>query len=151
MTYEEIVNAVRHTYENADARAIWNHIAIQVNIEGEGSGIFYIEIAERAVSVEPYDYYDRDGLVTASGDVLMAIAHGETTFMEEYKKGTVRVEGNKEKLQELKKLKIDGLTAAKKVQSKKEKAVKEMTEETKEKPVKAGVDKTAKTKTKHNV
>lgn len=132
MTYEEIVSAVRHTYENADARAIWNHIAIQVNIIGEGSGIFYVEIAERAVTVEPYDYYDRDGLVTASGDVILAIAHGETTFKEEYEKGTVRLEGNMEKLQELKKLKVDGLTAGEKVQAKKAK-VKKASEDTREK------------------
>ena len=136
MTYEEIVNAVRNTYENADARAIWNHIALQVNIVGEGSGIFYVEIAERAVTVEPYDYYDRDGLITASGDVILAIANGKTTFKEEYEKGTLRLEGNMEKLQELRKLKLDGLTDTEKVQAKKGKTAKATEEDSKEKPVK---------------
>ena len=63
MTYEEIVEKVRNDYENADARAIFEHIAIQFNIKGEGAGIFYIEVADRNVCVEPYDYYDKDALV----------------------------------------------------------------------------------------
>lgn len=118
MTYEEIVNAVRHTYENADARAIWNHIAVQVNVTGEGSGAFYIEVAGRAVSVEPYDYYDRDGLITASGETIMAIAGGKTTFQEEYEKGNLRMEGNMEKLRELVKINLKAPSEVKKVHTK---------------------------------
>ena len=44
MTYEEIVNIVRDNLENADAREIFEHIAFQFNITGEGSGAFYIEV-----------------------------------------------------------------------------------------------------------
>ena len=49
MTYEEIVEKVREDYEYADARAIFEHVAVQFNITGEGSGIFYIEVADRKV------------------------------------------------------------------------------------------------------
>ena len=63
MTYEDLVYKVREVFENADARKILEHVAIQVNITGEGEGIFYVEIAERHICVEPYDYYDRDCLL----------------------------------------------------------------------------------------
>lgn len=106
LTYEEIVEAVRHTFENADARAIWNHIAVQVNVTGEGAGAFYIEVADRFVSVEPYDYYDRDGLITVPGTTIMAIAKHETTIEEEMQKGSLRYDGDAEKLKDLMSIKL---------------------------------------------
>lgn len=111
LTYEDIVDRVRQTYENADARAIWNHVAVQVNVTGEGAGAFYIEVADRFVSVEPYDYYDRDGLITASGPTIMAIANGDTTYEEELKKGTLRLDGNMEAFRELRKIKFPTVKA----------------------------------------
>jgi len=106
MTYQEIVLKVREGFENADAREIFEHVAVQVNIEGEGSGAFYIEIAERYISVEPYDYYDRDGLLTADADTLIAIAKGELPIMEAFESGRLRAEGDPEKLRMLSKIKF---------------------------------------------
>ncbi len=97
MTYEELVRHAREAFENADARNIFEHIAIQVNVTGEGSGIFYIECAERAISVEPYDYYDRDVLVTLSSEVVLALAKGKMTYKEAVEVGLIKVEGNLEK------------------------------------------------------
>ncbi len=105
MTYEEIVHCVRAAYENADAREIYEHIAIQVNVTGEGEGAFYIEVAGRAVSVEPYDYYDRDGLITASADTLVNLAKGSLSYEEALQKGLLRLEGNMDKFQKLAKIK----------------------------------------------
>ena len=105
MTYEEIVHCVRAAYENADAREIYEHIAVQVNITGEGEGAFYIEVAGRAVSVEPYDYYDRDGLITASADTLINLANGSLSYEEALQKGLLRLEGNIDKFNKLAKIK----------------------------------------------
>lgn len=98
MTYEEIVDKARAGYENADARTIFEHIAIQVNIDGEGKGAFYIEVAERSVCVEPYDYHDRDILITTTGPVFCDIAAGKLTLHDAIEKGLLRAEGNQEKL-----------------------------------------------------
>lgn len=105
MTYEEIVLQVRQAYEDADAREIFEHVAIQVNIEGEGAGAFYIEVANREICVEPYDYVDRDGLFTATGQVLLDIAQNRISAQEAYDTGLLKIEGNKEKLVLLKKVK----------------------------------------------
>ena len=105
MTYEEVVHCVRDAYENADAREIYEHIAVQVNVTGEGEGAFYIEVAGRAVCVEPYDYYDRDGLLTASSETIADIAKGTLTFREAIDKGLLKVEGNMDKLTKLAKIK----------------------------------------------
>ncbi len=45
VTYEQIVQKVRKTFENADAREIFEHVAIEVDIVGEGAGAFYFEVA----------------------------------------------------------------------------------------------------------
>lgn len=104
MTYEEIVDKVRDDYENADARAIFEHIAIQFNIVGEGAGIFYIEVADRKVSVEPYDYYDKDALVEISSDALIGLSDGTMTIQEVLEKGLMKEYGNIEKLKKMRKI-----------------------------------------------
>ena len=104
MTYEEVVYKVRTAYENADARDIFEHIAVQVNIVGEGEGIFYIEVADRHISVEPYDYYDRDALLIMSAETVFAIADGKLSFHDAYHSGVLQCYGNMDKLRKLQKI-----------------------------------------------
>ena len=98
MTYREIVDRVRDVFEYADARNVFEHIAIQVNITGEGSGIMYIEVAQRQVSVEPYDYYDRDGLVTIDSRVLLDVCDKKYTLKQALERGLLTYQGNERKL-----------------------------------------------------
>lgn len=104
MTYEEIVERVRDDYENADARAIYEHVAIQFNVEGEGSGIFYIEVSNRKVSVEPYDYYDKDALVVITSEALIAISDGKMTKEEAVEQGFIKIYGNMDKIKLMRKI-----------------------------------------------
>lgn len=98
MRYEDIVYTVRKTFENADARNIFEHIAIQVNVEGEGEGIFYFEVAERHICVEPYDYYDRDLLMITTGQVLMDLCDKKYSMRSAIEDGRIKVYGNERKL-----------------------------------------------------
>ncbi len=98
MTYEEIVEMVRKAFEYADARNIFEHVAFQINIVGEGAGAFYIEVAERQMCVEPYDYYDRDGLVTCSADVLKSVCSEQISVRKAYETGLIKFEGDLRKL-----------------------------------------------------
>ncbi|MCR4651390.1 MAG: SCP-2 sterol transfer family protein [Lachnospiraceae bacterium] len=104
MTFMEIVETVRGIYENADARNIYEHIAVQVDIVGEGSGSLYVEVAERSVCVEPYDYKDRDILVVTDGDTVNRIAHADISLEEAIKEGSFRVYGNKAKIELMKRI-----------------------------------------------
>lgn len=106
MTYEMVVEKAREAFEYADAREIFEHVAMQVNIVGEGAGAFYIEIAERHISVEPYDYYDRDGLFTSSADILIQLAEGKLTFKDAVASGALQYAGNPYKLELLSKIKL---------------------------------------------
>ena len=104
MTYEEIVDKVRGIYEDADARMIFEHVAIQINIVGEGSGILYLEVAHRQICVEPYDYYDRDGILECDATAVCDIFDNKLTVWEALDQGRIHYYGNWDKLNLLKKI-----------------------------------------------
>ena len=97
MTYEELVQKVREAYSGVDVSNINEHVAIEVNIRGEAEGAFYIEIRRGRVLVEPYEYYDRDAIITTSAETILAIARGELDVEEADNSGKVRIRGNLDK------------------------------------------------------
>ena len=94
MTYEELVVRVRELYENADAREVFEHVAIQINLEGEVTGAFYIEVANREVCVEHYTYYDRDILVTLNSGLLEDILDGRVKYKDAVEGGLISIKGD---------------------------------------------------------
>lgn len=101
VTYEQIVKKVRKTFENADAREVFEHVAIEVDIVGEGAGAFYFEVAERACTVEPYNYYNHDGRIIATADVILKLAARKVTMIEAWQSGMFKYEGNELKFRML--------------------------------------------------
>ncbi len=97
ITFEQIVNKVRKTFENADAREVFEHVAIEVDIVGEGAGAFYFEVADRACLVEPYNYYNHDGRIITSADVLLKLAAKKMTVKDAWYSGQLKYEGNEVK------------------------------------------------------
>jgi len=98
MTYHELVKKVQDTLTAVDASAVSEHIAVQVNVTGEAEGIFYIEAAEGKLNVEPYDYVDRDALVAASEESLLAVMAGKLNVEQAIADGTIYFEGNFDKM-----------------------------------------------------
>lgn len=94
MTYEELVQKAKETYCKADAGEIKEHVAIQFNITGEAAGAFYLEITGGEIKVEPYEYYDRDVLVTASADNIIKIMNGKLDPVLAFTLHKIRVEGD---------------------------------------------------------
>ena len=101
ITFEQVVKKVRKTFENADAREVFEHVAIEVDIVGEGAGAFYFEVAERACTVEPYNYYNNDGRIIATADVILKLAARKVTMLEGWQSGLYRFEGNEVKFRML--------------------------------------------------
>lgn len=94
MTYEELVKQVQEAYSDADASKVKEHLAIQFNVTGEAAGAFYLEVADGKVNVQPYEYYDRDALVTTKAAVLKDIAAGKLDVVKAFMTGKIKVEGN---------------------------------------------------------
>lgn len=93
MTYEKLVAKVKSSYAKADASKIADHIAVQVNVSGEAEGIFYIEVSEGKLAVEPYDYHDHDMIIFADEKAIVDIASGKVALADAIKNEVVSVAG----------------------------------------------------------
>ena len=62
MTYADMFAEVKGMFMEADVSDITEHLAYQFNITGEAEGIFYVEVKEGKLYVEPYEYFDRDAM-----------------------------------------------------------------------------------------
>lgn len=94
MTYHELVNELKCEYEKYDAGHITEHLAIQFNVTGEAEGALYLEIADGQIKIEPYEYYDRDILVTVSGENLLAVSKGSLKITDAVSTGILTAEGD---------------------------------------------------------
>ena len=94
MTYEELVKQVKDIAENADVGKVQEHVAFQFNIEGEAAGAFYLEIKDGKAVVEPYEYYDRNVLVTCKAETLLKIVGGKLDPILAYTLKKIKVEGD---------------------------------------------------------
>lgn len=128
MTYEEIVGKALIVYAKADAKEITGHLAIQFNVRGEGEGAFYLEVSEGKVDIQPYEYYDRNAIITVASDVLIDMLDGKLGIDEAYNDNKLQVEGDLGAALLLKKINIKPVekeTAEKKETVKKETVKKE--------------------------
>lgn len=97
MKYEELVSQIKEQFMKADVSQIKEHIAYQFNIMGEAEGAFYAEISEGTLSIEPYEYFDRDVLFTTTADTLLAIVEGKLDAVKAFTVGKLKVEGDFDK------------------------------------------------------
>ena len=103
MTYAEFFYEIKNKFMGADLSDIREHLAFQFNIEDEeAGGIFYVEVKDGELSVEPYEYYDRDAMFTATPDIFLKIAEGKMDPVWAFTVQKLKVEGNIDKALRLK-------------------------------------------------
>ena len=95
MTYESIVEAARNKFYNVDVSSVAGTRAFQINIEGKAvNGIFYIEIKDGKVNVEPYEYYDRNAILTMNGTNFIKLINGKLDPVVGFTTGKIKVDGD---------------------------------------------------------
>ena len=104
MTYEKIFETTKKTIMKSDVSNIEGHLAVQVDIVGEGEGAFYIELKDKQLFVEPYEYYDHDCKFIISADDFIKMVNGKLDPVLAYTTGKLKVEGNVDKALEFKKI-----------------------------------------------
>lgn len=113
MTYEEMFADVKGRFAEADVSDITEHLAYQFNITGEAQGIFYVEVKEGSLYVEPYEYFDRDAMFICDADTLIKIAEGKLDPIMAVTLQKLKVEGNIDKALKFKDL-VEGQKKKKK-------------------------------------
>lgn len=104
MTYADLFSEIKTQFMNADVSDITEHLAYQFNIIGEAEGIFYVEVKDGKLYVEPYEYFDRDAMFTCKADTLLKIASGKMDPILAVTLQKLKVEGNIDKAIRLKEL-----------------------------------------------
>lgn len=94
MTYESLVNTVRNKFKDTDVSAVSGTLAYQFNVTGKAEGIFYVEIKDGRVNVEPYEYYDRNAILTINGTNLIKLISGKLDPVLAFTTGKLRVDGD---------------------------------------------------------
>ena len=102
MSYEQIFQEVKQRFSGTDVSRITDHLAYQFNITGEGAGIFYVEVKEGKLYIEPYEYYDRDAIFTCKADTLFKIIEGKTDPVAAFTLQKLKVDGDMGKALRLK-------------------------------------------------
>jgi len=83
MTYEKIVEKVKKALAKVDASGVKGHLAVQVDVYGEGEGAFYIEVKDGKVDVQPYEYFDHDLRIRCTAGEIISIVEGKKKVIEE--------------------------------------------------------------------
>ena len=82
MTFFEMFDAAKAGLKNADVSGLNGHVAIQIEVTEDGCGIFYAEVTDGVLNVQPYNYYDHTAAVTLPHSTLFALLRRETTLPE---------------------------------------------------------------------
>jgi putative sterol carrier protein len=102
MTFQEAFTNLKELFSRMDASWFDGKLAYQFNLKGEGEGTFYVEIKDKKVNIEPYDYNDRDAELTISYDNLIAMVKGEKDSVSLFLTGKLKINGSIEKAKMLK-------------------------------------------------
>ena len=104
MTYEEIFAKSKEIIMKSDVSGIDGHLAVEIDIVGEGEGAFYIELLDRKLYVEPYEYYDRDCKFIVTAEDFLKLADGSLNAVFAFTTGKLKVEGSLDKALEFQKI-----------------------------------------------
>ena len=93
MTFDELLTKVRTKAQDADVSGV-DFLAVQVNITGKNSGVFYVEVKDGKISVEPYEYNDRQCAITISMADFNKLLDGKLDPVLAFTTGKLKVDGD---------------------------------------------------------
>lgn len=93
MTFDEMLAKVRRAAAGVDA-SNRDFLAVQVNVTGKDSGVFYVEVKDHRINVEPYDYHDRNCAITISMTNLNKLMDGKLDPVLAFTTGKLKVDGD---------------------------------------------------------
>ncbi|WP_026507495.1 SCP2 sterol-binding domain-containing protein [Butyrivibrio sp. MC2013] len=103
MKFETVLSKVRKLSENADVSAV-DFLAVQINLTDCDPGVFYVEVKDHKISVEPYDYHDRNCAISMKSDDFNKLITGKLDPVAAFTIGKLKVDGDLGKALEFSKL-----------------------------------------------
>ena len=103
MKFDELLTKVRTIASKIDVSE-HDFLAVQINIKGKESGVFYVEVKDHMISGEPYDYHDRNCAITISLADFNKLLDGKLDPILAFGSGKLKVDGDVGKALEFSKL-----------------------------------------------
>ncbi len=95
MDYLKAFESIKNTLEKAEISLGEEHFAIQLRLSDDDcAGILYVEVKDKQLFVEPYDYYDNDVDVLSNLKDIKAIFGRRLNVQNSIDSGRIIVTGN---------------------------------------------------------
>ena len=93
MELNALLADLREKAAKIDVSAV-DFLAVQINLKDMNPGTFYIEVKDHRVSIEPYEYYDRNCALTLSSNSFMRLMNGDLDPVAAFTVGKLKVDGD---------------------------------------------------------
>ena len=93
MNLETVISNVRKLAADADVSHV-DFMAVQVTLTDCDPGMFYVEVKDHKVNVEPYDYHDRNCAISMKSDDFNKLISGEIDPVAAFTVGKLKVDGD---------------------------------------------------------
>ena len=101
MTFTDLLTKVRSLASTLDVSGS-PFLAVQVNITDQG--VFYVEVKDGQIHVEPYEYNDRSCAITMHAEDFAKLLEGKLDPIKAFTFGKLKVDGDLGKALEFSKL-----------------------------------------------
>lgn len=103
MTFDELIAKVRGMADSVDISGT-GFLAVQITITGDNSGVFYVEVKDGRIAVQPYEYNDRQCEIVINMDNFNKLIDGKLDPVVAFTLGKLKVNGDVGKALEFSKL-----------------------------------------------
>ncbi len=93
MKFEEILEKAREKSRQIDTTGT-DYLAVMVTLTGKNGGVFYVEVKDGKVSVEPYEYNDRSCEIIMTAENFVKFLDGKLGTVAAYTLGKLKVNGD---------------------------------------------------------
>lgn len=104
MNINQLIDKIKDRFSDVDLSTYDGFLALQFNITSDPSGVLYIEIKDHAVSVMPYEYYDRQASMTITAIDLLLVLDKRLDPLIAFTSGRLHIDGDPAKVLELSKI-----------------------------------------------
>ena len=103
MTRQEIIDEIKTKTTGFDAGAYNGFLALQITLSDLNEP-FYVEIKDGKLSIEPYEYHDKQANLIISTKDFVKMINGKLNSMLAFTTGKLKIEGSIERAKELSEL-----------------------------------------------
>jgi putative sterol carrier protein len=97
---ESILAEIREKTKNFDGNNYHGFLAVEVSLK-DINEVFYVEVKEGKLSIEPFEYNDRQAKMIISSSDFVKMINGKLNSVTAYLTGKLKIEGNIEKCKEM--------------------------------------------------